>query len=298
MGFNLKVGAVTDTGMIRDINEDHYIIAEDTGLFLVADGLGGHNAGEVASRMAGDVIEDHLNTTDNPLVGEYEEGFSRNTNRMLSGIRLANTAIYEAGQNISEHQGMGTTISLVLINHDVMTLAHVGDSRIYRIRRGRLERLTRDHTMVEEQVQRGLITKEEANRSRHKNIITRALGIRDTIEIDADEEVLLNHDRILLCTDGLTNMVSEEDILDIILSNGDDPQNACTELVSRANSNGGRDNITVILLCCEDDEEKGRGLGRAIMSLIGTVKRMVPKRHRGREMREGENEHAESDCKI
>jgi len=152
--------------------------------------------------------------------------------------------------------------------------------------------------MVEEQVQRGLITQEEANRSRHKNIITRALGIRDTIEIDADEEALMNHDRILLCTDGLTNMVSDEDILDIILRNGDDPQNACNELVNRANSNGGRDNVTVILLCCERDEMKGRGLGRAILSLIDTVKRMVTKRHRGRDMRKGENEHAKGDCKI
>ncbi|MGA1796430.1 MAG: Stp1/IreP family PP2C-type Ser/Thr phosphatase [bacterium] len=272
MGLRIKVGAVTDTGRTRDINEDHYIIAKDMGLFLVADGLGGHNAGEVASRMAGNVIKDHLNAADDTLVGEYEKEFSRNTNRMLSGIRLANTAIYEAGQHQSEHRGMGTTISSVLINRDVMALAHVGDSRIYRIRKRRIKRLTRDHTMVEEQVQRGLITKEEAEHSGHKNIITRALGIGSTIEIDADEDVLHDHDRILLCTDGLTNMVSEGEILDIVLGYGDDPQRACRELVNKANGNGGRDNITVILLHYNKDAEKGRGLGRAILSRIGAAK--------------------------
>jgi len=268
MGFHLKIGAMTDVGKVRAINEDNFSVAEDLGLFMVADGLGGQNAGEVASKMAVETIKSHLNNKKNPLVGEYQEEFSQDTNRVLSGIRLTNSAIYEAGERNSEQQGMGTTISSVLINGDVMSLAHVGDSRIYRIRGEHLERLTIDHSLVEEQLKRGLITEEEAAESRHKSVITRALGAEETIEIDADEEVLLDRDKILLCTDGLTDMVREEDILRMILRNGHDPQKACEELVDEANAKGGMDNITVILLHCEKDEQRGDLMKRAFLSII------------------------------
>lgn len=273
MGFHFKIGAMTDVGKVRAINEDNFSVEQHLGLFMVADGLGGQNAGEVASKMAIETIKSHLNNKKNPLVGEYREEFSQNTNRMLSGIRLTNSAIYEAGQRNAGQRGMGTTISSVFINGDVMSSAHVGDSRIYRIRGECLERLTTDHSLVEEQLKRGLITEEEAAESRHKSVITRALGAEETIEIDADEEVLLDRDKILLCTDGLTDMVGEEDILRMILRNGDDPQKACEELVDVANAKGGMDNTTVILLHCEKDEQRGDLIKRAFLSIVSRLRK-------------------------
>ena len=273
MSFHFKIGAMTDVGKVRALNEDNLSVVENLGLFMVADGLGGQNAGEVASKMAVDTIQSHLNYKKNPLVGEYKEEFSQDTNRMLSGISLTNSAIYEAGQRNSEQQGMGTTISSVFINGDVMSLAHVGDSRIYRIRGERLERLTMDHSLVEEQLRRGLITEAEAAESKNKNVITRALGAEETIEIDADEEVLLDRDKILLCTDGLTDMVGDEEILRMILRNGDDPQKACEELVDVANGKGGMDNITVVLLHCEKDEGEASLLERIFLSITGGLRK-------------------------
>ena len=273
MGFHFKFGVMTDVGKIRDLNEDNFYIAEEMGLFIVADGLGGQKAGEVASRMAIEAIKRYMNDQENPLTGKYHKEFSQDTNRILSGIRLANSAIYEAGQRDSEYRGMGTTISSVLINHDVMTLAHVGDSRIYRIRGGRLEQLTKDHSIVEEQLKRGIITEEEAEKSNYKSFITRALGANKTIRIDADEEVLLDHDRILLCTDGLTDMVREDDIVRIILNHENDPQKACKELVDKANNRGGMDNITVILLYCEKDEHKVGVLERVFLPIISGLRK-------------------------
>jgi len=273
MGFHFKIGAMTDVGKVRAVNEDNFTVEESLGLFMVADGLGGQNAGEVASKMAVETIKSHLNDEKNPLVGEYKEEFSQDTNRMLSGIRLTNSAIYEAGQRNSEQRGMGTTISSVFINGDVMSLVHVGDSRIYRIRKERLERLTMDHSVVEEQLIQGLITKEEAAESKYKNVITRALGAEETIEVDADEEVLLDRDKILLCTDGLTDMVDDEEILRMILRNGDDPQRAGEELVDVANSKGGLDNISVILLYCEKDEREATLLERILFSITGGLRK-------------------------
>jgi protein phosphatase len=273
MGFHFKIGAMTDVGKVRAINEDHFTAAQDLGLFIVADGLGGQNAGEVASKMAIEIVKSHLTNNEGPLVGNYQEEFSHDTNRMLSGIRLANSAIYEAGQENSEQQGMGTTISSIRIKGDVMGLAHVGDSRIYRIRGGRLERLTADHSLVEEQLKLGLITGEQAAKSKHRNVITRALGAEETIAIDADEQVLFDRDKILLCTDGLTDMIGEGDIERIIMRNGDDPQRACEELVNAANDKGGVDNITVILVHCLKDEGRTGILERAFLIIVAGLRK-------------------------
>ena len=274
MGFNFKIGAMTDVGKVRAINEDHFSVGENMGLFMVADGLGGQNAGEIASKMAIEIITNHLNNKKDPFVGEYRDEFSQDTNRMLSGIRLANSAIYEAGQRNSEQQGMGSTISSVRINGDVISLAHVGDSRIYRVREGHLERLTVDHSLVEEQLKRGLITEEEAVESKYKNVITRALGVEEEIMIDADEEVVFDRDKILLCTDGLTDVVKERDIERIILRSEDDPQKACEELVDSANDKGGIDNITVILVDCHKDEGEVGLMERAFLFTIGGLRRV------------------------
>jgi protein phosphatase len=184
---------------------------------------------------------------------------------MLHGIRLANAAVYEAGQRHAAHHGMATTLASVYINGDVMSLAHVGDSRIYRLRGACLQRLTVDHSLAEEQRRYGLVT--DVAQLAYKNAITRALGAEERILIDADEGVVLDGDKILLCTDGLTKMVEEEDVVRIILGAEDDPQKACEALVDTANNQGGTDNITVILVQCEKSPRQV-GLGAKVVLFI------------------------------
>jgi protein phosphatase len=266
MSFHFKVGVVTDTGKRRTNNEDCFAVDQDLGLFMVADGVGGHKGGKVASTMAIEIIKNSLDGPKEPLLGEYNEEFAQHTNRMLHGIRLANSAVYEAGQRHTEHHGMATTLASVYINGDVMALAHVGDSRIYRLRGACLQRLTVDHSLAEEQRQHGLVT--EAATSVYKNAITRALGAEELVLIDADEGVVFDGDMILLCTDGLTKMVGEEDVVRIILGAEDDPQQACKALVDTANNQGGTDNITVILVQCEKSPRQVGLYTKAILSIL------------------------------
>jgi protein phosphatase len=266
MSFHFKVGVVTDVGKRRTNNEDCFAVEQDLGLFMVADGVGGHKAGNVASTMAIETIRNSIHDHKEPLCGEYNEEFSQHTNRMLHGIRLANSAVYEAGQRHAEHHSMATTLASVYINGDVMALAHVGDSRIYRLRGACLQRLTMDHSLAEEQRLYGLVT--EVAESAYKNAITRALGAEERILIDADEGVVLDGDKILLCTDGLTKMIEEEDVVRIILDAEDDPQKACEALVDTANDQGGTDNITVILVQCEKSPRQV-GLGaKVVLSIL------------------------------
>jgi PPM family protein phosphatase len=266
MSFHFKVGVVTDVGKRRTNNEDCFAVDQDVGLFMVADGVGGHKAGSVASTMAVEIIKNSIQDHKEPLLGEYNEEFSQHTNRMLHGIRLANSAVYEAGQRHAEHHSMATTLASVYINGDVMALAHVGDSRIYRLRGACLQRLTVDHSLAEEQRLYGLVT--EVAESAYKNAITRALGAEERILIDADEGVVLDGDKILLCTDGLTKMVDEEDVVRIILGAEDDPQEACKALVDTANDQGGTDNITVILVQCEKSPRQVGLCTKVILSIL------------------------------
>jgi protein phosphatase len=242
------IGAKTDRGIIREINEDNFCVDEDIGLVAVADGLGGHASGEVASKMAIDVIRDYINRTEKtnePLIGSYNKEYSGTANRLASAIRLANKAIYEAAQGNSQWQGMGTTISAALLKGNKLSIAHVGDSRIYLARANQIEQLTDDHTLVYEQVRMGLITKEYAEKSNIKNILTNALGIAPDVVVDVDELTLSDGDILILCTDGLNSMVPDSDILSVVTS-VDNPSEACERLVEMANNNGGKDNITVI----------------------------------------------------
>ena len=270
MGFNFTIGAATDVGKVRSINEDCFTVDLDLGLFVVADGVGGENAGEVASNMAVQIVTKHINGGHKNEHDLLKEEFSLETNQILCGIHRANSAIYEKGQENSQQRGMATTISSIRIHGNVMTLAHVGDSRIYRVRAGYLERLTMDHSLLEEQLKQG-ISFEEANKSIYKNALLRALGAEETIQIDADEDVLMDRDCLLLCTDGLSNMVDEEEIARVICNSTNDPQSACTQLVELANRNGGKDNITVILIHCK---KTGGRLGQLIY-VLGSIPRGV-----------------------
>ncbi|MBU4319947.1 MAG: Stp1/IreP family PP2C-type Ser/Thr phosphatase [Nitrospinae bacterium] len=240
----------SDKGVSRQNNEDNFCVDEDLRLFIVADGLGGAVAGEVASRMAVDIIRDYVkrsSTMNEPFVGDYDKRFSGASNRIASGIRLANQAIYEASQSNVKWRGMGTTVAAALLDGSKMSIAHAGDSRIYLIRASSIVQLTDDHSIVSEQIKSGLLTKEEAEGSESRNIITRALGTTSSMDIDLDEIDLMDADRVVLCSDGLTTMVSDNVILSTVAAS-DEPGSACGALIDIANKNGGKDNITVALV--------------------------------------------------
>ena len=240
----------TSVGMVRKNNEDAFFLAPEKGLLVVADGMGGHASGEIASRMAVDAIRNYFDAPGEgckpPLIGIYDDDFTEDTNRLGSAVRLANMAIYEAAQQNDKWRGMGTTIVCALLNKRKLSIAHVGDSRLYLIRAGGIEQLTDDHSVVAEQVKRELISQKEADQSEIKNMLTRALGIDTDVEVDLDELDLLGDDALVLCTDGLTNMVRDEEILSAVIA-GRDPSVVSQSLIEQANEGGGKDNITVIV---------------------------------------------------
>ncbi len=274
MSFQYQIGVVTDVGKVRTINEDCFSVDPEAGLFLVADGVGGHNAGDVASTMAIEIITNHVHDEKKPLMGTYREEFAPATNRTMSAIRLANATIHEAGQRHAAHQGMATTIASVCIMGQVMALASVGDSRIYRMRGQCLERLTVDHSLLAEHIEDGLVMAEDGAGLAYQHALTRALGAEETIQVDVDETVVLTRDWILLCTDGLTNMVEEDEMARIILGLEDDPQQACEALVETANNRGGTDNITVVLIHCEPGTRWGSLVEKALWSIMSGVRKV------------------------
>lgn len=253
-GFILKVkiGAGTDRGHKRILNEDSLCLNEAIGLFVLADGMGGHKAGEVASRLAVEIITKGIEKVflkdKHSMLGEYREEFSKENNVLASSVRLANIKIYEIARKRSECSGMGTTVVSVLLRNSIMSMAHVGDSRIYLIRDNLIDQLTTDHSIVAEQLKRGLISEKEARESKVKNVITRALGMDDSVEVDFGEQVIMKNDCVLMCSDGLYDMVEDDEILSVILGCSGKPQKACDSLIALANEHGGNDNISVILL--------------------------------------------------
>ncbi|MGO9137544.1 MAG: Stp1/IreP family PP2C-type Ser/Thr phosphatase [Syntrophales bacterium] len=238
----------TDKGLVRPNNEDGFYIDDNAGLLVVADGMGGHASGEIASKLALDVIKDYFKAFKEgktALIGKLDEGYSEMAKALGSSVRLANQAIYEAAKSNTGWQGMGTTVAAVVINRNRLSIAHVGDSRVYLVRAGDIEQLTDDHSVVYEQVKRELLTREDAQKSEIRNLLTRALGVATNVEVDISELTLSTGDILILCTDGLNSMVSDNDILTITVSTKD-PAAVCDRLVEVANKQGGNDNITVI----------------------------------------------------
>jgi PPM family protein phosphatase len=230
--------SLTDVGRQRQSNEDSYLEREP--LFAVADGMGGARAGEVASRMAVEAFDASGGSSDRP-----EE--------MLRGVaREANRRIYEMAQGDSEHAGMGTTLTAALVAGREVAVGHVGDSRLYRLRGGALERLTEDHSLVEELVRQGRLTPEEAETHPQRSIITRALGPEPDVEVETFTDVGRSGDVYLICSDGLSGMVSEAEMT-AILEESASLTDAAARLVETANRNGGKDNITVVLFRLESD---------------------------------------------
>jgi PPM family protein phosphatase len=237
--MNVSVGVRSDVGRIRSGNEDSYLA--EAPLFVVADGMGGHTAGDVASSTAVETIADHLRSAD----GSDPESLAQL-------VRDANAAIFEKASTDSSLSGMGTTCTLVFIDGDRAHIAHVGDSRAYRLQADRMERLTEDHTLVERMVREGRIRPEEAERHPQRSIITRALGVDEDVRVDLLAIDLADGDRLLLCSDGLSSMVGEASIEEVLAAEPD-PQAAADRLVDIANEAGGEDNITVVVIDVSGD---------------------------------------------
>jgi PPM family protein phosphatase len=251
MATEMEFGARSDVGCVRENNEDSFGTAPEMGLFVLSDGMGGLEAGEVASRLTVEAILAHCREAEAkpslPIMGERVEGVSSASNRLASAIRLANEIVFRASQRGAGLSGMGATVVAVRISDERMSVAHVGDSRIYRLRGGEFEQLTQDHSFVAEQVRHGKMTEEEANSSTMQNVLVRALGIDPTVEVDVAEELVMEGDAVLLCSDGLTRELSDAQIA-AVLGECDEAQEAAGRLVELAKQAGGGDNVTVIVL--------------------------------------------------
>lgn len=249
--FKLLFAAKTDPGRKREKNEDSVGADDQINLFLVADGMGGHQAGEVASQIATDVVLQNMRLmisgNDRTLPAGSDKSLSLRANQLLFCARMANQIIFEAAKSRPREKGMGTTLSALMIEDRTATFAHIGDSRIYLFRRGELSQITEDHSLVMEQVRKGMISKEEAASSKFQNVLTRALGVREQVEVDAGEHPVLDGDAFLLCSDGLDKMVKEKDIAKT-LSSCPEPIAACDQLIEAANQAGGLDNISVAVV--------------------------------------------------
>ena len=248
--------ARSDVGRKRRGNEDALFLNPEQRLYVVADGMGGHAAGEVASKVAVDSINEFVTQTgDNAQITwpfGLDDSISYDGNRLKTAIRHANRRVLEATRERSEYEGMATTVAAVLVDDDVANLAHVGDSRIYLWSGGQIELLTSDHSWVNEQIQTGVISPEQARSHPLRNVVTRALGGRTDLLVDVQARKMKAGDVLLLCSDGLTTMVTDEDIARVLGEAGGDVAKAAEALVEEANGRGGEDNITVVLLKFEE----------------------------------------------
>ena len=230
------------------------------GLYVVCDGMGGGNAGEIASTLAVEAIHAHLAEAtkhpDLPLIGPCDTTVSAPANRLASAIRAANDVIHRESWSRLDYAGMGTTVVAALLHKDVLAIAHVGDSRLYLIRHGTIHALTTDHSWVAEQVLKGVMTEEEAERSPRRNIVTRALGVESRVDVELTEVPVRGGDILLLCSDGLTRAVRPNDILHI-LSESEDLPTIAERLITMANDAGGHDNTTVLVVALQDEHRAG-----------------------------------------
>lgn len=242
----MKFGVKSDKGMVREINEDYVnVVTESPELpqaFIIADGMGGHNAGEIASKMAVDCISGYIKESLKQLANSEE--ISKSIEEMM---QKANLEVYDKSKESEANYGMGTTLIVAVLYNGNIHIGHIGDSRAYLIREEKIERITTDHSYIEELIKNGSINREEAEKHPKKNLITRALGCSEDMLVDSYICEAREKDIFMLCTDGLTNKLSEAEIMDILLNN-EDPQDACNELVRRSNEKGGEDNISVIVV--------------------------------------------------
>jgi serine/threonine protein phosphatase PrpC len=263
---------MTDTGRVREHNEDTIGTDADIGLVVVADGMGGYKAGEVASgitvRTVLSLMKDAVERED---LGRPDDDsrLSRSGILLRDAIQRANKLIHQTARTQPNCDGMGTTVVAGLFFDNKLTIAHVGDSRLYRLRDGKLEQVTQDHSLLQELVSRGFYTPEEAQRAAQKNYVTRALGVEPVVEVDVTEVPVLKDDLYLLCSDGLYDMVEDDDIQLTINTFGANLETVARQLVLLSNDNGGRDNISVVLVRVLDEFPAQRGVVDRFLSIFG-----------------------------
>lgn len=258
----LEFASKTDTGMVRSHNEDAIAISQQCGFAILADGMGGYNAGEVASQIATSVLKEVLE--ERLLSKPWDTRFnrSRRLQRLIvEAINHANASIIEAARIEPTYSGMGTTLAMAMFHDDKLIVAHIGDSRVYRLRNSEITQLTRDHSLLQEQIDAGLLTEQEARFSANRNLITRALGVDSEVDIELRECITAIDDIYVLCSDGLSDMLLNEEIIQILNDHAKELTVACDALVHTANARGGKDNISVVLTKVLHPPQRQKNLG-------------------------------------
>ncbi len=243
LSAKLQGVALSDRGMVRELNEDYVYWSAELGLAVLADGMGGYNAGEVASELAVITVVDELRTF---LSSAQEQTSAALKTALTEAVLAANHTILAAARKEPTYEGMGTTIVAVLVRPDALVVAHIGDSRLYRWRDGQLLRLTRDHSLLQEQLDRGLLREDEARFAPGKNLLTRALGVDPSVLPELGEFPVCSGDRYLLCSDGLNDMLDDIEIAELMTECK--VNDLATQLIDHSNVRGGRDNISVVLI--------------------------------------------------
>ncbi|MDP3537093.1 MAG: Stp1/IreP family PP2C-type Ser/Thr phosphatase [Azonexus sp.] len=266
----LEMVVRTDPGMVRSHNEDAVFADAELGIAILADGMGGYNAGEVASGMATTLLSTNFSrfipTRSDRSEGFCDTGFAE---RHIAGeVAAANSAIFNAAQSQPQYAGMGTTLVLTWFYDNRVSVAHLGDSRLYRLRHDALEQLTRDHSLLQEQLDSGMITPEEARYSQNKNLVTRALGVDPDVETEIHAYDVQSGDILLLCSDGLNDMVDDNEIALTLQTLGGNLALAAEQLVQLANDNGGRDNVSVVLVKVRGDYSSPRGWWQKLLACL------------------------------
>jgi PPM family protein phosphatase len=277
-----EAAGMSDVGLQREHNEDSFAVVPQHELFIVADGMGGHRAGDVASRIASESITEFFRRTaadDVTWPFHFDSDLTDDENRLMTAIRLANRQIYEHSVSSRDLRGMGTTVVGALFNADkaVMYVGHVGDSRAYRIREGAISQLTRDHSLLNDYLAAMPDMPDDQKSELPKNVITRALGMQDSVEVDLVSDESHPGDLYVLCSDGLSGMVSDEDICRAVLENPR-PDLACRRLVKMANENGGEDNVTAVVIRIVEESARSRLAYAATQEMVS-----VPPTERARE---------------
>lgn len=274
--LTLTYAHCTDNGRARTHNEDCIVVDAALGLALVADGMGGYNAGEIASSMAAELISASI--TVNAAHGSAALDHETERQHLLhKAIHIANERILAAAQSTAACNGMGTTLVLALFSKDQVTIAHIGDSRAYRLREGKLEQLTQDHTLLQQQLQAGLLTNEQASKANNRHWLTRALGVMPQVAADMREEKLQTGDRYLLCSDGLSDHVPLLKLQDILSHSGTTQAEQCRLLIAAANQHGGDDNISVVLISVREN----RSVWQVWQAWLGKAKLQITKIQKG-----------------
>ncbi len=284
--MNIRSCGITDVGLKRDGNEDAFSVEDSLGLYIVADGMGGHLAGEVASRVAVEMINGAFRkwieeeAGEEEIFGEPDASLSLEGNYLLGAIRLANRVVYEMALERKQYQGMGTTVAALFVTPTMIISANVGDSRIYLTRDGDLERLSRDHSLVGEQVEMGMMTEEEADNSSMKHVLTRNLGSSEDVEPDIFEIEPSGNDCFVLCSDGVTDLLNDEEILSLTMETIA-PEDLCKKIIDAVLKRGAHDNTTIISLFLTEIKKRRvnvfKKIGLSISEIFAMAMRALKK---------------------